>query len=668
MKKPLIALMLLAAASLALSQPVRFEFSNVRFRTGSSAIDPATYPTLDSLARFLKVSGARVEIAGHTDNVGNASANRILSQRRAESVTRHLVSRLRIPASQVNAKGYGQQLPKADNITAEGRAQNRRVEVIVLSQIRTARVSFLAGSAFVRKQGVSRWEQVQLGRVLTVLDELATDSTGRLEIAFDNGGRLRMRPKTSLVIDLMALEGGGQEAATDIALGLGKVSAKMAKLQLKRERFSLSTPAAVAGIRGTEFVLEARPDQSALLSVWEDEVLFRGRLEGSMDKPVAAGLGCLCQAGKAPEPPVGLPKPPMPQKPLANDTLFYNPDRPRQFAFEWDPVPGARTRLVVARDAELNDVVADVVTADRRHRIPAQQADRLYWQLLSVDSLGFEGQPWPLRSAEVRRKLDGPKLDIISPLAGVKVGRRTVLVTGNTDPKSAVTINGSEAWPDQSGRFSQEVVLTPGKNELTVVSKDRAENQTTATLNVICQPTRRFWAGPYLGAVKLLGGEWDMATIGPSGGARFLFGLNERLSLGAQAGYAQSGCIYDRAFEPRGENYQTTLLSGTLLARACPWPELKVAPYFQAFAGAVSWTNEMDTITIYKDFGTPEASQEDLSPQAGLSLGARYNIRESLQIFLEASGGYLATKKYNAGHYDANNLTAWVQAGVLFGF
>jgi hypothetical protein len=159
-----------------------------------------------------------------------------------------------------------------------------------------------------------------------------------------------------------------------------------------------------------------------------------------------------------------------------------------------------------------------------------------------------------------------------------------------------------------------------------------------------------------------------MSTIGPSGGARFLLRLNDRLSLGAQAGYAQVGCIYDRAFEPRGENYQTTLLSGAALARACPWPELKIAPYFQAFAGAVSWTNEMDATTVLKDFGTPEASQEDLSPHAGLSLGASYNVKESLQIFLEASGGYLATNKYNAGHYDANNLTATVQSGVMFGF
>lgn len=668
MKKTLALLSLLALASLALAQSVKFEFSNISFRTGSAVIDPATYPALDSLARFLRASGAKVEISGHTDNVGNAAANRILSQRRAESVKRHLVTRLRIPASQLTAKGYGQQLPKADNFTAEGRSQNRRVEVTILSQIRTARVSFLQGNAFTRKQGVSRWEPVELGRVLTVMDELATDSTGRLEITFDNGGKVKMRPKTSLVIDQMMLEGSETEASAAIALGLGKISAKLAKLQQKRERFSFSTPTAVAGIRGTEFILDSRPDQAALLSVWEDEVLFRGRVAGSMDKPVPSGKGCLCLAGKAPEPLVDLPKPPMPQKPSANDTLFYNPDRPKSFSFEWEPTPGSKTHLVVARDADLNDVVADIVTADRSYQLPAQKADRLYWQLNSVDASGFEGQPWPMRSTEVRRKLDGPKLNIQSPQPNKKVWRREVSVLGDTDPKSVVYVNGAEVWPDQSGRFSYQAPLVPGRNELTVVAKDRADNPTTVTLGLVCLANRRLWAGPYLGAIKLLGGEWDMSTIGPSGGARLLFSLNERLSLGAQAGYAQVGCIYDQAFEPRGEDYQTTMLSGALLARACPWPEMKISPYFQAFAGAVSWTNEMDTTTIYKDFGTPEASQEDLSPHAGLALGVRYSVKESLQIFLEVSGGYLATHKYNAGHYDANNLTASVQAGIMFGF
>ncbi|GEM_PF-1413872 len=652
----------------ARGQSVTFEFSNVRFRTGSSALDPASYPALDSLAMFLRSSGAKVEISGHTDNVGSASANRSLSQRRAESVKRYLVSRHRIQPSLMAAKGYGPSLPRADNFTAEGRAQNRRVEIKILSDIRTARVSFVQGSAFVRKQGVSRWEPVSLGRVLTVMDELATDSTGRVEVTFDNGSRLKLRPKSGLVITKMTLEAGREEAVIDIGLSLGKISAKVAKLQMKRERFSVGTPTAVAGIRGTEFILESRADRASLLSVWEDNVLYRGRVEGSMDKPVPAGQGCLCLPNRPPEPPVELPKPPMPKSPQATDTLFYNPDSPKPFTFAWETPPGLKARLVVARDAELNDVLAELVTADHSFQIPAQKVDRLYWQLNSVDSSGFEGQPWPLRSAEVRRKLDGPGLNILHPLPGQRIGRHTVLVQGSTDPKSAVTVNGAEAALDPNGVFSSTVALAPGDNILTIVSMDRADNSSTSVLNISCAPTRRFWVGPCLGGVKLLGGEWDMSTIGPSGGVRFLAGLNDRLSLGAQAGYAQVGCIYDQAFEPRGESYQTTLLSGAALVRVCPLPELRVSPYAMVFAGAVSWTNDMDTTTIYKDFGTPEASQDDLSPHAGLALGAKYQATESVQIFIEASGGYLSTKKYNVGHYDSNNLTASVQAGVMFGF
>jgi len=668
MRKILVITVILCLPAVLMAQAIKFEFTNVRFRTGSAVIDPATYPALDSLAQFVLSSGAAVEISGHTDNLGSPVRNRALSQRRAEAVRTYLVTRRRVPAGQLTAKGFGPMMPVASNATAEDRAQNRRVEVTILSKIRTARVSFLSGNAVARKPGISGWVPVALNHILTLGDEVVTDSTGRLEISFDNGSKLKVLPRSDIVIAQQSWTAGGREASTGIGIKLGKVAAKISKLQMQKESFSIATPTAVAGVRGTEFVVESRPDQAALLSVWEDNVLWRGQLSGSMDKPIPAGQGCRCLPGQMPEPPVDLPKPPMPQQPAANDTLYYNPDRPKSLSLAWQTVAGTRAHLVVARDAELNDVVAELVTADQAFRLPAPKVDRLYWQLNSVDSLGFEGQPWPLRSFEVRRKLDGPNLNILRPQGGEKVGKKTVVIEGMTDPKSEVTVNGRKVALDQNWNFIEPVALKPGQNAITVVSTDRADNATTAVLNLSCSPFRRFWVGPYGGALKLLGGEWDMSTIGFSGGVRFLAGLNERLSFGLQAGYAQVGCIMDQAFEPRGPEYQTTLLSGALVAQVCPMPDLVVAPYATLFLGAISWTNQMDTTVLYKGFGTPSSVQEDLSPHAGLALGARYLATETVLVFLEAAGGYLATNKYNVGHYDANNLTATIQAGVQYGF
>jgi len=73
----------------------------------------------------------RVSIEGHTDNVGGESANMRLSQKRAEAVRDYLVSQ-GIASDRMTDKGFGKADPVASNETADGRAQNRRVELKVL--------------------------------------------------------------------------------------------------------------------------------------------------------------------------------------------------------------------------------------------------------------------------------------------------------------------------------------------------------------------------------------------------------------------------------------------------------------------------------------------------------------------------------------------------------
>ncbi|HET8722620.1 MAG TPA: OmpA family protein, partial [Anaeromyxobacteraceae bacterium] len=101
----------------------------VNFDTGKSTIKPDSARTLDDAAGALKLQAAlRIEVGGHTDNVGAPEANLKLSQERAQAVMAALVQR-GIDAGRMTAKGYGQTVPVADNRTEEGRAKNRRVEL-----------------------------------------------------------------------------------------------------------------------------------------------------------------------------------------------------------------------------------------------------------------------------------------------------------------------------------------------------------------------------------------------------------------------------------------------------------------------------------------------------------------------------------------------------------
>jgi len=71
----------------------------------------------------------KIYVVGHTDNVGAAAANQALSEKRAQSV-RDWLTEKGIAASRLTAKGYGASKPVADNTTEEGRAKNRRVELV----------------------------------------------------------------------------------------------------------------------------------------------------------------------------------------------------------------------------------------------------------------------------------------------------------------------------------------------------------------------------------------------------------------------------------------------------------------------------------------------------------------------------------------------------------
>ena len=73
----------------------------------------------------------KIEISGHTDNIGTESFNEILSQRRADAVVRYLVAK-GINKDRLSAKGYGQSLPVESNDTEQGRAANRRTEFEIL--------------------------------------------------------------------------------------------------------------------------------------------------------------------------------------------------------------------------------------------------------------------------------------------------------------------------------------------------------------------------------------------------------------------------------------------------------------------------------------------------------------------------------------------------------
>lgn len=101
------------------------------FATDSANLRPDLRSDLNAVAAsLLKYPNSRIEVIGHTDNTGTAAYNQDLSQRRASSVASVLRDN-GVPGARIAAYGRGEDQPVASNLTPEGRAKNRRVEIII---------------------------------------------------------------------------------------------------------------------------------------------------------------------------------------------------------------------------------------------------------------------------------------------------------------------------------------------------------------------------------------------------------------------------------------------------------------------------------------------------------------------------------------------------------
>lgn len=106
----------------------------IHFETGKAVILPISYSILNAVAEVLKQNPTiKVRVEGHTDSVGSDEFNLRLSQARADAVMKYLISQ-GISPDRLEARGYGETMPIADNSTPEGRAKNRRVEFTIISQ------------------------------------------------------------------------------------------------------------------------------------------------------------------------------------------------------------------------------------------------------------------------------------------------------------------------------------------------------------------------------------------------------------------------------------------------------------------------------------------------------------------------------------------------------
>jgi hypothetical protein len=195
-------LLLMAFTAPALAQDTDYEqgsiaLHNILFDTGRATIAPASQPALAPIGEVLKADPSlRLEIQGHTDNVGQKAANLALSQARAAAVRDELIKTFGIAPDRLTATGFGDTKPVADNSTEQGRAQNRRVELVKMG-IKTP-----ATGAAPAANGPGEWT----GRIMAGMMAVGGETTG---IMLDLGQeRFELQPADQAMRQrLQALDG-----------------------------------------------------------------------------------------------------------------------------------------------------------------------------------------------------------------------------------------------------------------------------------------------------------------------------------------------------------------------------------------------------------------------------------------------------------------------------
>jgi outer membrane protein OmpA-like peptidoglycan-associated protein len=121
-------------ASRPVDKTTWFDFDRLTFDTGKATLQPSSAEQLQNIAAILKAyPNVKVKVGGYTDNTGDAKANLTLSQQRADNVMHEFVQR-GIDRTRLEAEGYGEDHPVADNTTPEGRQKNRRISLRVTAK------------------------------------------------------------------------------------------------------------------------------------------------------------------------------------------------------------------------------------------------------------------------------------------------------------------------------------------------------------------------------------------------------------------------------------------------------------------------------------------------------------------------------------------------------
>lgn len=314
---------------------------------------------------------------------------------------------------------------------------------------------YVLGDVFVQRKRTNAINKLQAGMLLQMGDAAITAS-GKVLLRFADGSSLLLKPQTEIVLDRLSRHNDTGMVDTDVRLnrGAGRFSIES---QEGKNRYRISTPSAIAAVRGTKFRITSDPHAGDIM---RSEVL-EGAVQVSAadeDQTVEKGYGTLAEQGKKPIPPRELLPPPEFELPATLNV-------PQ--TLKWSAVAGAKKYVIDVFEGDSNErLLFSAETESPEYLLKAIMDDGRYTLALrGVDKLGLQG------------------LNTIQRLSAAKVLRT---------PELGVSRNGETLeinWPEIDGAIAYQLEVSKSKNFSTPLYSQQLKGNSVA----ITQPKGKYY-------------------------------------------------------------------------------------------------------------------------------------------------------------------------------
>ncbi len=324
-------------------------------------------------------------------------------------------------------------------------------------QPKPAKVISISGSAFIKRASQTKFKPLKEDARIRVGDEVSTRK-GSVLIEFADGSTIRLDPESNLVFNKLSHFGKTGMVDTRLRLKKGSLSTEVTPL-VKGSRYEITTPSAVAAVRGTEFRIEAKPNETKL-EVIEGEVEFSGKHGKAL---VTAGNGATIKQGTTQIQQQKLPEPPAPM--FAQQSIDDLPA-----TLEWEDSKKTGQYRVQITDNSNQQVIKNKTLTKPEVELTHIENGKYDVAMRSIDSEGFEG---PDSRTDLSVDIGSEKPLLIAPLdksildtaypsfawkleGGASYGKVEVA----KDSSFSLKVSNNEFIPDS--QFTQKEKLLPG--------------------------------------------------------------------------------------------------------------------------------------------------------------------------------------------------------------